>query len=46
MSAGFRDETRQDDTMALYRVEVRLRGSRWGVLSEAERRVMAALAGG
>ncbi len=29
----------------LYRVEVRLQGSRWGALSEAERRVMAALAG-
>ncbi|GAA4561274.1 hypothetical protein [Streptomyces collinus] len=29
----------------LYRVEVRLQGSRWGALSEAERRVMTALAG-
>ncbi|QKW48249.1 hypothetical protein [Streptomyces buecherae] len=33
------------DTMVLYRVEVRLQGSRWGALSEAERRVTAALAG-
>ncbi|MFD8462368.1 hypothetical protein ACFV27_25575 [Streptomyces antimycoticus] len=39
------DNAEQDDAMALYRVEVRLRGSRWGALSEAERRVMAALAG-
>ncbi|MFJ8955288.1 hypothetical protein ACIRO1_34870 [Streptomyces sp. NPDC102381] len=30
---------------ALYRVEVRLLGSRWGALSEAERRVAAALSG-
>ncbi|MGA5811056.1 hypothetical protein ACPC39_33710 [Streptomyces cellulosae] len=35
----------QGNAMALYRVEVRLQGSRWGALSEAERRVMAALAG-
>ncbi|OIJ63256.1 hypothetical protein [Streptomyces mangrovisoli] len=35
----------QGDTMALYQAEVRLQGSRWGALSEAERRVLAALAG-
>ncbi|WP_405474920.1 hypothetical protein [Streptomyces sp. NBC_00009] len=39
------DDARQDEATALYRVEVRLQGSRWGALSEAERRVMAALAG-
>ncbi|WP_328545598.1 hypothetical protein [Streptomyces platensis] len=39
------DDAHQGDAMVLYRVEVRLQGSRWGALSEAERRVMAALAG-
>ncbi|HEY8986363.1 MAG TPA: hypothetical protein VIU15_43175 [Streptomyces sp.] len=39
------EEAQQDDAMVLYRVEVRLLGSRCGALSEAERRVMAALAG-
>ncbi|MFJ3421923.1 hypothetical protein ACIPN8_36910 [Streptomyces sp. NPDC086082] len=37
------DDDGQDD--ARYRVEVRLLGSRWGALNEAERRVTAALAG-
>ncbi|MEV0643471.1 hypothetical protein AB0I77_53110 [Streptomyces sp. NPDC050619] len=35
----------QENGAALFRVEVRLLGSRWGALSEAERRVMAALTG-
>ncbi|MFE9769557.1 hypothetical protein ACFYPC_34400 [Streptomyces sp. NPDC005808] len=39
------DDAHQGDAMVLYRVEVRLQGSRWGALSEAERRVTAALAG-
>ncbi|MGQ4374793.1 hypothetical protein ACN6K9_001664 [Streptomyces sp. SAS_267] len=39
------NDSGQADGTALYRVEVRLQGSRWGALSEAERRVMAALAG-
>ncbi|MGW6521738.1 hypothetical protein [Streptomyces sp. NPDC054962] len=39
------EDAGQDEGTVLYRVEVRLQGSRWGALSEAERRVMAALAG-
>ncbi|MEW2167459.1 hypothetical protein AB0912_31320 [Streptomyces sp. NPDC007084] len=39
------DSEQVDGRAALYRVEARLQGSRWGALSEAERRVMAALAG-
>lgn len=39
------DDVPQENGTALFRVEVRLLGSRWGALSEAERRVMAALAG-
>ncbi|TCR15962.1 hypothetical protein [Streptomyces sp. BK205] len=38
-------EAAEDEAMVPYRVEVRLQGSRWGALSEAERRVMAALSG-
>ncbi|MER7568284.1 hypothetical protein ABTZ93_35800 [Streptomyces sp. NPDC097941] len=38
-------EAAEDDATVPYRVEVRLHGSRWGALSEAERRVTAALAG-
>ncbi|WP_159424293.1 hypothetical protein [Streptomyces sp. 3214.6] len=39
------DDARQGGAMVLYRVEVRLLGSRWGALSEAERRVTESLAG-
>ncbi|MEU1003755.1 hypothetical protein [Streptomyces tibetensis] len=40
------EDAGQDEAAGmLYRVEVRLQGSRWGALSEAERRVMTALAG-
>ncbi|AJP00228.1 hypothetical protein TU94_00295 [Streptomyces cyaneogriseus subsp. noncyanogenus] len=38
-------EAAGDDATAVYWVEVRLQGSRWGALTEAERRVTAALAG-
>lgn len=38
-------EAPREDGTALLRVEVRLLGSRWGALSEAERRVMKALTG-
>ncbi|WP_332880925.1 hypothetical protein [Streptomyces sp. NBC_00564] len=39
------DDDGRGDAIVWYRVEVRLLGSRWGALNEAERRVTAALAG-